>query len=109
MPSPAFRREHPRAREERRLMAHMLPMTAGQVGDPVAVLIQVVPDDRLVHGPTPGNASITSHSVFAGEYKLSLLKRTLRTFSSRHKAPMLFSIFIEATDVNDFSVEVPEL
>jgi len=87
----------------------MLTVATGQVGDPVAILIQVVPDDRLVHGPTPGGESVTGHSIFAVECRLSLLKRTLRTFSGRHKSPMLFSVFVKTSDENDFSVEVPEL
>lgn len=47
-------------------MAHMLPMSASQVGNPVAVLIQMKPDDRLIHGRTPGRNTSTGDSLFAG-------------------------------------------
>lgn len=49
MLSPTRGREHPGAGEKRRLMAHMLSMTAGQVSHPVAVLVHMKPDDRLIH------------------------------------------------------------
>jgi hypothetical protein len=34
---------------ERRLVPHMLPMTACQVGHPISVFILMIPDDRLLH------------------------------------------------------------
>jgi hypothetical protein len=30
-------------------MAHMLSMTAGQIGNPIAIVVLVIPDDRLLH------------------------------------------------------------
>jgi hypothetical protein len=39
----------PWAVEERRVMSNMLPMTTGQIGNPVAMLILVIPNDRLLH------------------------------------------------------------
>lgn len=45
----AYGREHPGAGEKRRLMTNMLTMSASQVGNPVAVLIQMIADDRLIH------------------------------------------------------------
>lgn len=42
-------REHPRAVSEGRLVSDMLAMTTGQFSNPVAMLILVVPDDRLLH------------------------------------------------------------
>ena len=45
-----FFREHPWPAHERRLVANVLPVPAGQVSDPIAVLILVKSDDRLSHG-----------------------------------------------------------
>jgi hypothetical protein len=42
-------RDHPWPADERRLMADVLPVPAGQVGDPVAMLILMETDDRLPH------------------------------------------------------------
>ena len=42
-------REHPRAVREGRLVPDMLPMTTSQFSNPVAMLILMVPDDRLLH------------------------------------------------------------
>ena len=39
----------PRAIHERRLMPHMLPMTAGQIGYPVPLFVLMIPDDGLIH------------------------------------------------------------
>lgn len=54
-------------------MAHVLPMATGQVSDPVAMLVQVVTDDRLVHGPTPGSESIPAipYSLMNVGYRFS--------------------------------------
>lgn len=41
--------EHPGAGEKRRLMTNMLTMSASQVGNPVAVLVQMIADDGLIH------------------------------------------------------------
>jgi hypothetical protein len=30
-------------------MAHMLSMAAGQIGNPIAIVILVIPNDRLLH------------------------------------------------------------
>jgi hypothetical protein len=48
-------------------MAYMLPMTAGQISHPVAYIIQMISDDRLVHGSTADIESVTSDSLLAGE------------------------------------------
>ena len=39
----------PRAIHERRLMADMLPMTAGQIGHPITLFIEMIPDNGLIH------------------------------------------------------------
>lgn len=39
----------PRAVDKRRLMPYMLPMTACQISHPVAIVILVISDDRLLH------------------------------------------------------------
>jgi hypothetical protein len=41
----AFGREHPVAREERRMMAHVLPVAAFKLGYPVAFIVPVEPCD----------------------------------------------------------------
>ena len=41
--------EHPRAIREGRLMPYVLSMTTGQIGNPIAIVILVISDDRLLH------------------------------------------------------------
>lgn len=41
--------EHPRAIREWRLMPYVLSMATGQIGNPVALFILVISDDRLLH------------------------------------------------------------
>lgn len=41
--------EHPRAIREGRLMPNVLSMPTGQIGDPIAIVILVISDDRLLH------------------------------------------------------------
>ena len=45
--------QDPRPARHRRLMAHMLPMAAGEVGHPILVLVEVIPHDRLIHVAVP--------------------------------------------------------
>jgi hypothetical protein len=42
--------EHPRLGEERRPVAHVLLMAAGELGDPLALFVLVEADDRPLHG-----------------------------------------------------------
>jgi hypothetical protein len=46
---PALGLEDPVPREERRLVTHVLAMAAGELGDPVALLVLLVSDDRALH------------------------------------------------------------
>ncbi len=41
--------EHPWAVREWRLMPYVLSMTTGQIGNPIAIFILVISDDRLLH------------------------------------------------------------
>ena len=41
--------ENPRPAHKRRLMAHVLAMSAGQIGHPVAVFVLMKTDDGLMH------------------------------------------------------------
>ncbi|HKD20083.1 MAG TPA: hypothetical protein VKG23_19690 [Thermoanaerobaculia bacterium] len=47
--SPAFGIEDPRAQLERRLVAHVPMVAARELGDPLALLVLVVADDRTLH------------------------------------------------------------
>lgn len=47
--SPAFRLDDPRPELKGRLVAHMLPVAAGELGDPVAASVPVITDDRAPH------------------------------------------------------------
>lgn len=49
-----FSGQDPRANRERWLVPHVLSMPAGQVCDPVALLILMVADDGLVHAACLG-------------------------------------------------------
>ena len=42
----------PRPIHKRRLMPHMLPMAAGQIGHPITLFVEVVPDNGLIHDNT---------------------------------------------------------
>lgn len=44
-----FRRKDPWSKSHRRLMADMLPMTACQICDPIAMLVLMVAHNRLFH------------------------------------------------------------
>jgi hypothetical protein len=63
--------EYPWAACERRLMAHMLPVTTGQVSHPIALFILMKPNNRLFHDDliplrlTAGQSPVT----LAGESK----------------------------------------
>jgi hypothetical protein len=41
--------QHPWPVRHRRLVTHVLSMAAGQVGHPIAMLVLVIGNDRLVH------------------------------------------------------------
>lgn len=41
--------EYPRAIREGGLMPNVLSMPTGQIGDPIAIVILVIADDRLLH------------------------------------------------------------
>ncbi len=41
--------EYPRAIREWRLMPHVLSMTTSQIGNPIAIVILVISNDRLLH------------------------------------------------------------
>jgi len=45
----ALRLEHPRLREERRPVAHVLPVAADELRDPVALVVLVEARDRSSH------------------------------------------------------------
>ena len=47
LPSPGL--EHPGPGVERRLVAHVLPVAAGELGDPLALCVQMEADDRALH------------------------------------------------------------
>ena len=49
MLSAAFSCDDPRAIHERRLMPYMLPMAAGQIGHPVALFVEMIPNNDLIH------------------------------------------------------------
>ena len=57
--------KHPGPTYERRLMADMLCMATGQISHPVAVLVLMKPDNRLLHSPpfTPGEKCIESRRL----------------------------------------------
>jgi len=41
--------KHPRAIREWRLVPYVLPMTTGQIGNPIAIVILVISNDGLLH------------------------------------------------------------
>jgi hypothetical protein len=53
MGSASFLGQHPRTARHRRLMTHMLPMAAGEIGYPILVFVQMIGHDRLIHAAAP--------------------------------------------------------
>lgn len=49
MPRTTLFRQHPWPIGHRRLMPYMLPVSAGKIRHPVAMLILVITDNRLIH------------------------------------------------------------
>lgn len=49
---PSSLADHPWAIEKRRVMAHVLPMAAGQLRHPISLFVLVISDDRLLHNPS---------------------------------------------------------
>jgi len=47
--TPAFLRRGPRPHAQRRLVADMLPMPAGEIRNPVSLFVLVKADDALYH------------------------------------------------------------
>ena len=74
--------EHPRAIDERGLMPYVLSMTTGQIGNPVALFILVIADDRLLHrmmihvSQTEGDRDLT-------EIRLAQLKVTVSRMAAQ--------------------------
>ena len=55
--APALGVEDPRSLVEGRLMADVLPMAAGELGDPVAALVLVIAEDRALQPRAPRSAA----------------------------------------------------
>ena len=49
MPLTSIISKHPWAIKERWVMSNMLPMTTGQIGNPVTMLVSVITNNRLLH------------------------------------------------------------
>ena len=49
IPVPSGNGEHPRTVREGGLMPHVLSVTTSQIGNPIAIVILVISDDRLLH------------------------------------------------------------
>lgn len=59
--------DNPRPIHERWLMPHMLSMTASQISHPVAMFIEMISDNGLLH-------DIPSHMVVTIELRLTLFE-----------------------------------
>jgi hypothetical protein len=68
MSLPALGLEHPRPGEERRPVAHVLPVAAGELGDPLALRVELEADDRALHGfsvrADPLTGSLSPHRIW---------------------------------------------
>ena len=49
MPLTSISSQDPWTIKERWVMSNMLPMTTGQIGNPVTMLVSVITNDRLLH------------------------------------------------------------
>ncbi len=111
--------EHPRAIREWRLVPYVLSMTTGQIGNPVALFILVISDDRLLHSmmihvsQTEGTRDQSSEHVTICSLqrsvwhssRLPFLERQLRSLSSGKIPPVFCLILIETSDKYDVSIE----
>lgn len=77
--------KHPRAIREWRLMAHMLPMAAGQIGNPIAIVILVIADDRLLHvvmifvsQEGVGTSTVVSPAILLGRANVNVSRTAVR-------------------------------
>lgn len=84
-------------------MPDVLSMPTGQIGDPVALFILMIPNDRLLH--------IVMMLVAREQTKLTglpFLERQLWPLGRRNIGPVLAFILIKAADKNDVSIEMPK-
>ena len=58
----SLRREHPWPAHERRVVTNVLPVPAGQVGHPIAMLVLMKPNDGLSHRALVGASTCPSLS-----------------------------------------------
>ena len=74
--SPTLRLQDPRPHVERRLMAHVLLMAAGEVGDPLALGVQMEADNGAFHSVSVrGSALVTADAQEKTEEARELLER----------------------------------
>lgn len=86
-------------------MPHMLPMAAGQIGYPVAMFIEMIADDGLIHDRgTSGSASLSS--VFID---LPFFKWQLRAFSGFEVDPLPFFVLVKTAEKDDLAVQMAKL
>ena len=103
--APFFGR-HPGAAEKRRMVSHMLPVTAGQIGNPMAFFILVIADDGLVHVVACMLVPLMD-STKAGE--LSFLKRQFRTLRGRVIDPSTLVVLVETAHKHHIAIQMTKL
>lgn len=113
--------EYPRAIREGGLMPNVLSVPTGQIGDPIALVILVIADDRLLHiVMTPAwqkwrsNCSTTDQvtvdvsSAILLNRTSSFLERPFQLLRGRNRRPAIVFILVEASDQNDPSIKMAQ-
>lgn len=102
--------QHPRATCHRRLMPHMLPMSARQVGDPVALLILMVSDDLLLHHcPSRQNATVTRQAPQFAVRSSLFIEQAFGSRTDWEKRPRTSAVDIERPLKSHPRLQRPEL
>lgn len=113
--------DYPRAIREGGLMPNMLSVPTGQIGDPIALVILVIADDRLLHiVMTPArqkwrsNCSTTDQVTADVSSAILLsptspfLERQFQSLRGRNRRPAIVFILVEASDQNDPPIKMAQ-
>lgn len=91
----------PRPIHKRRLMPHMLPMAAGQIGHPIPMFVEMVSDNGLVH-------EILQRLLFATRQALAFIKPYLWALGCGDIGPPLLTVHVEAPQKHYLPIEMPK-
>jgi hypothetical protein len=120
MPLATVGSESPWTVKEWWLMTNMLPVTTGQVGNPVALFVLMVANDRLLHvAPVVRSQIMSIGGTATGEnterdfsiqnLSLPFFKRQFRSLQRGQVLPALVLVLIKAPNKDHVSIEMAKL